>query len=136
MANEDLAALQREALKHQAALACASEKIRVIEGEQKRQREERERKQRELVSLQRKQEACKGWIAQQEKEISELRELAARQVEVVCEGSGEVWMHWKNTLQNLAAAELELAALKAFADSIPGKIEVLQKACARPHAPG
>lgn len=124
MANEvDLAALQHEREKHQAALSNTSEKIAVIEEAERRDREAKERKQRELAALEARLGVCSGWVRRTEKDIVEFKETVAREVGAMCEGHGEVIFNLRATLHDLATEELVLAALKEYEAEVRAKIE-------------
>lgn len=121
----DLTDLQREREKHSAALSGVQEKIAAIEEKVRLEREEIDRRERERASLQKKLEGCRLWIRYVEGQIAEYSNRVTGQVEIVCAGTGEALLPLKSSLQELAAWQLELEALKEFEGSIPAKIEKL-----------
>ena len=128
MANQaNLAELQCEAEKHRTAFVNTQEKIAAIEEGERRKREEKEAKDRELASLQRKRERATGWICRVETDIGEAKKEAAREVDMVCEGHGVALSHLRDTLLRLKGAELELAAFKEYEISLRAKIEAHQR---------
>jgi chromosome segregation ATPase len=122
-ADSQRCSLHRELEKHQTALSGISEKIAAIDKEEKRKREEKEAKARDLASLQSQLKACQGWIIFVQKKITEIKETAARHVRAACSGDRNVYLMLGGALQELAIRELELAAFKAYEVSVQVKIE-------------
>ncbi len=121
----DLAELQRQRDKHQAALSGVSEKIAAIEEEVRLKREERERKERELAKLQKRLAACQSVISWTEKHIAELNETVRGQAGLMLDGNSEGFFTVKSGFQEIAGWERELALFKEFEISIPKEIEKL-----------
>jgi chromosome segregation ATPase len=118
MANQDLARLQREREKREAELQSTLDEIANIEGAQKREREEQERKQREVATLARKREGFKRWISQTEREIAELKARTAREIDSACEDQAPGLFSLKEILRELAIAERTMDALKGYEPTI------------------
>ncbi len=131
MANElNLVDLQREREKHQAALSGVSEKIAAIEDQQRREREAREAKERELASLRRKHESCqRRWIPALEQKIAELERAGQVQAETLCDGGYEAMARFEDMLQEVVITERKLAAFKDYEVSVEAKIAALARQC-------
>lgn len=121
----DLGDLRRQMDKHQAALSGVSEKIAAIEEQARLEREEAERKQRELASLEKKLAACRANISWFSKKISDCQAVAEAQIEMACDGQQEAAFNLKLTLAEIAGWELAVAAFKKYEASLPEKIKEL-----------
>jgi chromosome segregation ATPase len=124
--NQDLGELQREKAKREAALSETQSRIAAIEAEVTRKREEKEQKERELASLQKKLKACKDGILWMENRVSELKQIAHGQEELLLAGRSEPFFSLKATLQEIAEWKRELELLREFEVSLPQEIEKLE----------
>ena len=122
---EDLGELQREREKHAAALSGVSEKIASIEAEEARKLEEKERKARELASLQQKLGASREGIVWVGTKVAQLKETAEGWVNRACDGKLEGLFQLKDLLRDILEWELTLAAFKAFETSLATEVEKL-----------
>ena len=121
----DLAELQRERDKRQAALDAVTAQVAAIEAEETRKREEKEQRAREIAKLQKNLKVCHetiGWI---ERRLIELKEIAHGQAGTVLQGTSEGYFTLKATLQESAEWERELLIFKEYEVSIPKEIKKL-----------
>lgn len=129
MANQqpDLAALQREQAKHQAALSGVSQQISAIEDAERREREAREQKARELAILRSKQERCRVLISRLDGQIAEAQNTVPRQAENACSDPSVSLRGLKEMLLELAALELMLEAFRNCEASLQARIDAADR---------
>jgi len=121
----DLAELQREKAKREAALSETQSRIAAIEAEETRKREAEERRQSELARLQKRLKACHDAISWTENRLAELKTMAQGQVGALLDGAQEAFFGLKATLQEEAEWRRELELLKEVEVSLPQEIEKL-----------